>query len=149
MNELLLAIFKDIDTHIKAVVDKRVAEIMSNHQTVATINEDFEAKMREIAKHELDKHGAENSHYERNDIYETAQEAIDDYDFSTACGEIVDEKVDSRLDEVLDDAITNKIDEVLDDAITDKLDEVLDDAITEKLNDTKFVITGGTITTEV
>jgi hypothetical protein len=125
MNELLLAIFKDIDTHINAVVDKRVAEIMSNHQTVATINEDFEAKMREIAKHELDKHDAEYSHYERSDIAEIAQEAVDEYDFSSACGEIVDERVDSRLDEVLDDAIT------------------------EKLNDTKFVITGGTITTEV
>jgi len=137
MNELLLAIFKDIDTHINTVVDKRVSEILANHATLNTINEELYDKISKIAKHEVNLHEAEHSHHERSDIIEVAHEAMDEYDFSSACGEIVDERVDSRLDDVLDDAITEKI------------DEVLDDAITEKLNDTKFVITGGTITTEV
>jgi len=137
MNELLLAIFKDIDSHIYKIVDRRVSEILANHATLSAINEEFEDKIRGICRAMFDSHEDNEHHYQRSDIAEIAHEAMDDYDFSSACGEIVDERVDSRLDDVLDDAITEKI------------DEVLDDAITEKLNDTKFVITGGTITTEV
>ena len=125
MNELLLAIFKDIDTHINTVVDKRVAEIMSNHQTVATINEEFEDRIRGICIAVIDSHTNNESHYERSDIEEIAHDAMDNYDFSSACGEIVDDRIDSALDDMLHDKIQ------------------------EILNDTKFVITGGTITTEV
>jgi len=125
MNELLLAIFKDIDSHIYKIVDRRVSEILANHATLNTINEELYDKMSKIAKHEVNLHEGEHMHHERSDIAEIVHEAMDDYDFSSACGEIVDDRIDSALDDMLHDKIQ------------------------EILNDTKFVITGGTITTEV
>ena len=125
MNELLLAIFKDIDAHIYKIVDRRVSEILANHATLSTINEELYDKMSKIAQHEITLHEVEHSHRERSEIIEIAHEAMDDYDFSSACGEIVDDRIDSALDDMLHDKIQ------------------------EILNDTKFVITGGTITTEV
>ena len=125
MNELLLAIFKDIDAHIYKIVDRRVSEVLANHATLNTINEELEEKMRQIAKDEVYMHEAKQTHHERSDIIEVAHEAMDEYDFSSACGEIVDDRIDSALDDMLHDKIQ------------------------EILNDTKFVITGGTITTEV
>jgi len=130
MNELLLAIFKDIDTHINAIVDKRVAEIMQNHKTVATINEDFEDKIRSICKILLDSHEDNSCHFDRDEIVEMAYGAVDDYDFT------------DRLNE-------HDFSDTIADLLDSKLDDNLDDAIAQKLNDTKFVITGGTITTEV
>ena len=125
MNELLLAIFKDIDSHIYKIVDRRVSEILANHATLNTINEEFEDKIRGICRAMFDSHEDNEHHYQRSDIAEIAHEAMDDYDFSSACGEIVDDRIDSALDDLLQDKIQ------------------------EILNDTKFVITGGTITTEV
>jgi hypothetical protein len=130
MNELLLAIFKDIDTHINAIVDKRVAEIMGNHETVATINEDFEDQIRSVCKAMLYSHMNDESHYDRSDIEEITYDAIGNYEFSDILNE-----------HDFSDTIT--------DSVHSELDNVLPSAIAEKLNDTKFVITGGTITTEV
>jgi hypothetical protein len=125
MNELLLAIFKDIDSHIYKIVDRRVSEVLANYATLSAINEEFEDKIKSICKGMLDSHEDDEHHYQRSDIEEFTHEAMDNYDFSSACGEIVDDRIDSALDDILHDKIQ------------------------EILNDTKFVITGGTITTEV
>ena len=130
MNELLLAIFKDIDSHIYKIVDRRVSEILANHATLNTINEEFEDKMRQIAKDEVYMHEAKQTHHERSDIAEIAQDAVDNYDFTDILNE-------------------HDFSDTIADLLESKLDDNLDDAIAEKLNDTKFVITGGTITTEV
>jgi len=130
MNELLLAIFKDIDTHINAVVDKRVSEILANHATLNTINEELYDKISKIAKHEVNLHEAEHMHHERSDIAEIAQDAVDNYDFTDILNE-----------HDFSDTIAGMVES--------KLDDTLDEAIEQKLNDTKFVITGGSITTEV
>ena len=130
MNELLLAIFKDIDSHIYKIVDRRVSEILANHATLSAINEEFEDKIRGICSDMIDRHTNSESHYDRSDIAEIAQEAVDNYDFTDILNE-------------------HDFSDTIADMVESKLDDNLDEAIERKLNDTKFVITGGSITTEV
>ena len=130
MNELLLAIFKDIDSHIYKIVDRRVSEILSNHATLSTINEEFEDKIRSICKAMLDSHVDNEPHYQSSDIAEFTHDAMDSYDFTDILNE-------------------HDFSDTIADMVESKLDDNLDEAIERKLNDTKFVITGGTITTEV
>jgi len=106
MNELLLAIFKDIDSHIYKIVDRRVSEILANHATLSTINEELYDKISKIAKHEVNLHEAEHVHHECSDIAEIAHDAMDNSD-------AIADMVKTELDAVLGDAIADKLHQTL------------------------------------
>ena len=136
MDKLLETILTALNTHIETIVTQKFEQLLEGYNVVAQLDGALAERIKLIAEDVMDSHCVEFDH---SDIpsserlysvvgdmaHDIAYEVVSNYDHSDALNDIVDEKIDSTLDELLDDKIASV------------------------LSDTKFVITGGTITTEV
>jgi len=126
---LLANLFKQLDEHIKRLVDKQVAEIMQAQATMAFMDERLETRIAEIARDiatdEADQaiatHERDSDHIDADTITDTAIEAVNDYDFDDRISQALrdsDTPDESRVEEMIAEAIGDldlqeKVEEVL------------------------------------
>jgi len=113
---LLSNLFKQLDEHIKRLVDKQVAEVMQSHATLAFMDESLETRIRsisaEVAENIADEsmrtHERDSDHIDADTITDTAIEAVNDYDFDDRISQALrdtDTPDESRVEEMIAEAI--------------------------------------------
>jgi hypothetical protein len=126
---LLANLFKQLDEHIKRIVDKQVAEIMQSHATLAFMNEELDKKIRDIsadvaqdiADEVVATHERDSDHIDADTITDTAIETVNDYDFDDRISQALrdsDTPDESRVEEMISQAIdeiefSEKVEDVL------------------------------------
>ena len=87
-----------VENYINDIVQKQVAEIMVSHETMRSIDDDFEKKMRDIAGDVIDdaisNHCDAEYHISESDIDDTVSTAINDYDFDDKVNDAVTSAID-------------------------------------------------------
>ena len=113
---LLSNLFKQLDEHIKRIVDKQVAEIMQSHATLAFMNEELDKKIRDIsaevaeniADESMRTHERDSEHQDEDQIHDIAVSALENYDLDDKiCQAMRDSDVpdESRVEEMISEAI--------------------------------------------
>ena len=109
---LLSNLFKQLDEHIKRVVDKQVAEIMQSHATLAFMNEELDKKIREISEEVADEsmrtHERDTDHIDEDMVSDIATSALNDYDLDDkVCQALRDTDTpdESRVEEMITQAL--------------------------------------------
>ena len=113
---LLANLFKQLDEHIKRLVDKQVAEIMQAQATMAFMNEELDKKIREIsadvaqdiADEVVATHERDSDHIDADTITDTAIEAVNDYDFDDRISQALrdsDTPDETRVEEMIAQAL--------------------------------------------
>ena len=122
---LLSNLFKQLDEHIKRVVDKQVAEIMQSHATLAFMNEELDKKIREISEEVADEsmrtHERDSEHQDEDQVHDIAVSALENYDLDDKICQALrdtDTPDESRVEEMIAEAIG-------DIAFSDKVEEAL------------------------
>jgi hypothetical protein len=126
---LLANLFKQLDEHIKRLVDKQVAEIMQSHATLAFIDEKLEDRIKEVCANvsediideAITKHERDSEHIDADTITDTAIEAVNDYDFDDRISQALrdsdtpdETRVEEMIAQALDDYdLQEKVEEVL------------------------------------
>ena len=126
---LLHNLFKQLDEHIKRIVDTRVAEIMQSQATLAFMNEELDKKIRDIssdvAENIVDEsirtHERDSEHIDEDMVVDIANNALNDYDMEDKIAEALrdaDTPDESRVEEMISQAIDDidmeeKVKEVL------------------------------------
>ena len=122
---LLSNLFKQLDEHIKRIVDKQVAEIMQSHATLAFMNEELDKKIREISEEVADEsmrtHERDSEHQDEDQIHDIAVSALENYDLDDkVCQALRDTDTpdESRVEEMITQAIediefSDKVEEAL------------------------------------
>lgn len=113
---LLSNLFKQLDEHIKRIVDKQVVEIMQSHATLAFMNEELDKKIRDIsaevaeniADESMRTHERDSEHNDEDQIHDIAVSALENYDLDDKiCQAMRDSDVpdESRVEEMISEAI--------------------------------------------
>lgn len=126
---LLHNLFKQLDEHIKRIVDTRVAEIMQSQATLAFMNEELDKKIRDIsadvaeniADESIRTHERDSEHIDEDMVVDIANNALNDYDMEDKIAEALrdaDTPDESRVEEMISQAIDDidmeeKVKEVL------------------------------------
>jgi hypothetical protein len=81
---LLSNLFKQLDEHIKRIVDKQVAEIMQSHATLAFMNEELDDRIKEVSGEvvgeAITQHERDSEHQDEDQIHDIAVSALENYD---------------------------------------------------------------------
>ena len=87
-----------VENYINDIVQKQVAEIMVSHDTLRTIDDGFERKIRDIAEDVVEdaisNHNDGEYHISESDIDDTVSTAINDYDFDDKVNDAVTSAID-------------------------------------------------------
>lgn len=126
---LLANLFKQLDEHIKRLVDKQVAEVMQSHATLAFMSEELDKKIRDIsadvaeniADESMRTHERDNEHIDEDMVGDIATSALNDYDLDDKISQAMrdsDIPDESRVEEMIAEAIGDidlqeKVEEVL------------------------------------
>lgn len=113
---LLANLFKQLDEHIKRIVDKQVAEIMQSHATLAFMNEELDKKIRDISADVAEQvvddavttHESTHEHNEEDMIVDIANNALENYDLDDkVCQALRDTDTpdESRVEEMIAQAL--------------------------------------------
>ena len=113
---LLANLFKQLDEHIKRLVDKQVAEVMQSHATLAFMNEELDKKIRDISADVAEQvvddavttHESTHEHNEEDMIVDIATNALNDYDFDEQIGQALrdaDTPDETRVEEMIAQAL--------------------------------------------
>ena len=109
---LLSNLFKQLDEHIKRVVDKQVAEIMQSHATLAFMNEELDKKIREISEEVADEsmrtHERDSEHQDEDQVHDIAVSALENYDLDDKICQALrdtDTPDESRVEEMITQAL--------------------------------------------
>lgn len=113
---LLSNLFKQLDEHIKRIVDKQVAEIMQSQATLAFMSEELDKKIRDIsaevaeniADESMRTHERDSEHNDEDQIHDIATNALENYDLDDKiCQAMRDSDVpdESRVEEMISEAI--------------------------------------------
>lgn len=98
-----------IDQRVEALVEEKVAQIMSSHATIALISEEQREMMQEIVNDAIDVHLSDIDHDEfctKEQAEEIAVEALGDIDMESA----VDRAINRS--NIVEDIVDNKIDDI-------------------------------------
>lgn len=113
---LLANLFKQLDEHIKRLVDKQVAEVLQSHATLAFMNEELDKKIREIsadvaqdiADEVVATHERDSDHIDEDQVHDIAVSALNDYDLDDKICQALrdtDTPDESRVEEMIAEAI--------------------------------------------
>jgi hypothetical protein len=113
---LLANLFKQLDEHIKRLVDKQVAEVMQSHATLAFIDESLETRIRSIsadvaeniADESMRTHERDSDHIDEDMVNDIAVSALNDYDLDDKICQAMrdnDTPDESRVEEMIAEAI--------------------------------------------
>jgi hypothetical protein len=113
---LLSNLFKQLDEHIKRLVDKQVAEIMQSHATLAFMSEELDKKIRDIsadvaeniADESMRTHERDNEHIDEDMVGDIATSALNDYDLDDKICQALrdtDTPDESRVEEMIAQAL--------------------------------------------
>ena len=109
---LLSNLFKQLDEHIKRIVDKQVAEIMQSHATLAFMNEELDKKIREISEEVADEsmrtHERDSEHQDEDQVHDIAVSALENYDLDDKICQALrdtDTPDESRVEEMITQAL--------------------------------------------
>jgi len=153
---LLANLFKQLDEHIKRLVDKQVAEIMQAQATMAFMNEELDKKIRDIsadvaqdiADEVVATHERDSDHIDADTITDTAIEAVNDYDFDEkVCQAMRDSDIpdESRVEEMIAEAIGDldlqeKVEEVLESDDVWGSGSKFESLVKKVMQDTQFTV---------
>jgi hypothetical protein len=126
---LLASLFKQLDEHIKRLVDKQVAEIMQSHATLAFMDEKLEDRIKEVCANvsediideAITKHERDNEHQDEDQVHDIAVSALENYDLDDKICQAMrdsDTPDESRVEEMISQAIddiefSEKVEDVL------------------------------------
>ena len=113
---LLANLFKQLDEHIKRLVDKQVAEVMQSHATLAFIDEKLEDRIKEVCANvsediideAITKHERDTDHIDEDQIHDIAVSALENYDVDEkVCQAMRDSDIpdESRVEEMIAEAL--------------------------------------------
>jgi hypothetical protein len=113
---LLANLFKQLDEHIKRLVDKQVAEVMQSHATLAFIDESLETRIRSIsadvaeniADESMRTHERDSEHIDEDMVNDIAVSALNDYDLDDKISEALrdaDTPDETRVEEMIAQAL--------------------------------------------
>ena len=113
---LLANLFKQLDEHIKRIVDKQVAEIMQSHATLAFMNEELDKKIRDISADVAEQvvddavttHERNSEHIDEDMVNDIAVSALNDYDLDDKISEALrdaDTPDETRVEEMIAQAL--------------------------------------------
>lgn len=113
---LLSNLFKQLDEHIKRIVDKQVAEIMQSQATLAFIDEKLEDRIKEVCANvsediideAITKHERDTDHIDEDQIHDIAVSALENYDVDDKICQALrdtDTPDESRVEEMIAEAI--------------------------------------------
>jgi hypothetical protein len=113
---LLANLFKQLDEHIKRLVDKQVAEIMQAQATLAFIDEKLEERIKEVCANvsediideAITKHERDNDHIDEDQVHDMAVSALENYDLDDKICQAMrdnDTPDESRVEEMIAQAI--------------------------------------------
>ena len=95
---------------IEGIVERKVAEIMASHATMALIDEKTEVRIREIALDLIEEHESDQPHESRDDNADLVATHIAHYDFSNQLADAVhqiltdeDYATEERVQEMIDE----------------------------------------------
>jgi hypothetical protein len=107
---------------IEGIVERKVAEIMQSHATMALIDEKTEGRIREIALELIEEHESDQPHESRDDNADLVATHIAHHDFSHDIKETV-EAILSDIDYVTEDRVVDIVTDEID--FEEKVKEVL------------------------
>jgi len=126
---LLANLFKQLDEHIKRLVDKQVAEVMQSHATLAFMDDALEAKTRELIvdittdliDESMRTHERDSEHIDEDQIHDIATSALEQYDLDEKLCQVMrdsdipdESRVEEMIAEALDDIdMQEKVEEAL------------------------------------
>ena len=109
---LLSNLFKQLDEHIKRIVDKQVAEIMQSHATLAFIDEKLDDRIKEVSGEvvgeAITQHERDSEHQDEDQIHDIAVSALENYDLDDkVCQALRDTDTpdESRVEEMITQAL--------------------------------------------
>ena len=113
---LLSNLFKQLDEHIKRLVDKQVAEVMQSHATLAFMDEKLEDRIKEVCAsvsediidEAITKHERDNEHIDEDMVNDIAVSALNDYDLDDKISEALrdaDTPDETRVEEMIAQAL--------------------------------------------
>ena len=110
---LLANLFKQLDEHIKRLVDKQVAEIMQSHATLAFMNEELDKNIsadvaENIADESMRTHERDSEHIDEDMVNDIAVSALNDYDLDDKISEALrdaDTPDETRVEEMIAQAL--------------------------------------------
>ena len=126
---LLANLFKQLDEHIKRLVDKQVAEVLQSHATLAFMDEALETRIRSIsadvaeniADESMRTHERDSEHIDEDQIHDIATSALEQYDLDDKLCQVMrdsdipdESRVEEMIAEALDDVdMQEKVEEAL------------------------------------
>ena len=109
---LLSNLFKQLDEHIKRIVDKQVAEIMQSHATLAFIDEKLDDRIKEVSGEvvgeAITQHERDTDHIDEDMVSDIATSALNDYDLDDKICQALrdtDTPDESRVEEMITQAL--------------------------------------------
>ena len=153
---LLANLFKQLDEHIKRLVDKQVAEIMQSHATLAFMNEELDKKIRDIsadvaeniADESMRTHERDSEHIDEDMVNDIAVSALNDYDLDDKISQVMrdsDIPDESRVEEMIAEAIGDidmqeKVEEVLESDDVWGSGSKFESLVKKVMQDTQFTV---------
>lgn len=153
---LLANLFKQLDEHIKRIVDKQVAEIMQSHATLAFMNEELDKKIRDISADVAEQvvdgavttHESTHEHNEEDQIHDIAVSALENYDLDDKICQALrdtDTPDESRVEEMISEAIDDidlqeKVAEVLESDDVWGSGSKFESLVKKVMQDTQFTV---------
>jgi PhoPQ-activated pathogenicity-related protein len=128
---LLAMLMEAFESTLKAMVDKRVHEIMENVATAKLMGTGFDERVRTIVDAAIDEHTADENHH---DIDGAVRDAIDELG--------LDDKIEHafRHNVNWEDMVSDLVKEEIEDRLPS--DDEMHDKVREVLNDITFTVTG-------
>ena len=103
-----------VENYINDIVQKQVAEIMVNHETMRVIDRDFEKQIRDIAQdvaeNAISDHTDGEYHVSEDDIRDIASTEVNDFDFDDKVNDAVTSAIDQLdFEDIVRTAIKDSI----------------------------------------
>jgi hypothetical protein len=126
---LLAMLMEAFESTLKAMVDKRVDEVLGNIATAKFMDIKLEECINEIVKNRIDEHTADENHH---DIDGAVRDAIDELD--------LDDKIEHafRHNVNWEDMVSDLVKEEIEDRLP--TDDEMHDKVREVLNDVTFTV---------
>lgn len=128
---LLAMLMEAFESTLKAMVDKRVNEVLANMATAQLMDSKLEERITEIVQFRIDEHTSDEPHHNVNDALEDALEGLD------LSGQVEKAlKYEVNWEDMVDERVREQVEELV------PSDDELHDKIREVLNDVTFTVTG-------
>lgn len=153
---LLANLFKQLDEHIKRIVDKQVAEIMQSQATLAFMSEELDKKIRDISADVAEQvvddavttHERDTDHIDEDQVHDMAVSALENYDVDEKIAQAMrdsDVPDESRVEEMIAEAIGDidmqeKVEEVLESDDVWGSGSKFESLVKKVMQDTQFTV---------